>query len=54
MGAISGYNTTEPAPGPNNLFRAATHEAPLRRTLRTEQTVVDGIDLAPDSHGLSA
>lgn len=73
VGAISGYNTTEPAPGPNNLFRAATHEATLRGmlvsshfdlfpewigkaaglladgTLRTEQTVVEGIEQAPDA-----
>ncbi|MFC8130099.1 hypothetical protein [Streptomyces sp. NPDC057302] len=64
---------TAPAPGPNNLFRAATHEATLRGmlvsshfdlfpewigkasglladgTLRTEQTVVEGIEQAPDA-----
>ncbi|MEU5956946.1 NADP-dependent oxidoreductase [Streptomyces sp. NPDC047525] len=73
VGAISGYNTTTPAPGPSNLFRAATHEATLRGmlvsshfdlfpewigkaaglladgTLRTEQTVVEGIEQAPDA-----
>ncbi len=71
VGAISGYNTTAPAPGPDNLFRAAAKEATLRGmlvsshfdlfpewigkaagwladgSLRTEQTVVQGIEQAP-------
>ncbi|MFH8607764.1 NADP-dependent oxidoreductase [Streptomyces sp. NPDC018029] len=73
VGAISTYNATEPAPGPNNLFQAAKQEATLRGmlvtshldlfpewigraaplladgTLRTEQTVVDGIERAPEA-----
>ncbi|MET9692284.1 NADP-dependent oxidoreductase [Streptomyces sp. NPDC006514] len=71
VGAISGYDAVRPAPGPDNLFRAAAHEVTLRGmlvsshfglfpewigkaagwladgTLRTEQTVVDGIERAP-------
>ncbi|MFI8390323.1 NADP-dependent oxidoreductase [Streptomyces sp. NPDC085540] len=73
VGAISGYDAVRPAPGPNNLFRAAAHEVTLRGmlvsshfdlfpdwigkaagwladgTLRTEQTVVDGIERAPEA-----
>ncbi|MFB6820097.1 zinc-binding dehydrogenase [Streptomyces virginiae] len=73
VGAISGYNATRPAPGPDNLFRAAAHEVTLRGmlvsshfdlfpewigraaprpadgTLRTEETVVDGIERAADA-----
>ncbi|MFI7356029.1 NADP-dependent oxidoreductase [Streptomyces avidinii] len=73
VGAISGYNATHPAPGPDNLFRAAAREVTLRGmlvsshfdlfpewigraarlladgTLRTETTVVDGIERAPDA-----
>lgn len=33
VGAISGYNATEPAPGPSNLFRACLKEATLRGML---------------------
>ncbi|MFG2989350.1 NADP-dependent oxidoreductase [Streptomyces sp. NPDC048257] len=73
VGAISGYNATEPAPGPDNLFRAAAREVTLRGmlvsshfdlfpewigkaagwladgTLRTEETVADGIERAADA-----
>ncbi|MFI5685571.1 NADP-dependent oxidoreductase [Streptomyces sp. NPDC051636] len=73
VGAISGYNATEPAPGPHNLFQAAAREVTLRGmlvtshldlfpewigkaaawladgTLHTEETVVDGIEKAPDA-----
>ncbi|WP_327681558.1 NADP-dependent oxidoreductase [Kitasatospora sp. NBC_00458] len=73
VGAISTYNATSPAPGPDNLFQAAAKELNLRGmlvsshfdlfpewigkaagwladgSLRTEQTVVDGIDRAPDA-----
>ncbi|MFB6564324.1 NADP-dependent oxidoreductase [Streptomyces sp. NPDC056400] len=73
VGAISGYGAVRPAPGPDNLFRAAAHEVTLRGmlvsshfdlfpewigkaagwladgTLRTEQTVVDGIERAPEA-----
>ncbi|MER7346998.1 NADP-dependent oxidoreductase [Streptomyces aurantiacus] len=73
VGAISTYNDTTPAPGPDNLFQAAKQEATLRGmlvsshfdlfpewigraagmladgTLRTEETVVDGIERAPDA-----
>ncbi|GAA3395766.1 NADP-dependent oxidoreductase [Cryptosporangium minutisporangium] len=71
VGAISGYNATEPVPGPPNLFRTYWREVTLRGmlvtsylhtfpewiglaagwlrdgTLRTEETVVDGLDQAP-------
>ncbi|AYV28358.1 Putative NADP-dependent oxidoreductase YfmJ [Streptomyces sp. ADI95-16] len=71
VGAISGYNAAAPAPGPDNLFRAAAREATLRGmlvsshfdlfpewiakasawladgTLRTRQTVAEGIEQAP-------
>ncbi|MET9648073.1 NADP-dependent oxidoreductase [Streptomyces syringium] len=71
VGAISGYNTTEPARGPDNLFQAAAKEVTLRGmlvssyftlfpewigqasgrladgTLRTEETVTEGIEEAP-------
>lgn len=33
VGAISGYNATEPVPGPSNLFRAYSQEATLRGML---------------------
>ncbi|MHC0430402.1 NADP-dependent oxidoreductase [Streptomyces sp. O3] len=73
VGAISGYNATAPAPGPDNLFRAATKEVTLRGmlvsshfdlfpewigkaagwladgSLHTEQTVVEGIERAPEA-----
>ncbi|MFD5698982.1 NADP-dependent oxidoreductase [Streptomyces lasiicapitis] len=73
VGAISTYNATTPAPGPDNLFHAAKQEATLRGmlvtshldlfpewiakaagmladgTLRTEETVVDGIERAPEA-----
>ncbi|MCX4526473.1 MULTISPECIES: NADP-dependent oxidoreductase [unclassified Streptomyces] len=73
VGAISGYNASAPAPGPDNLFRAAAREATLRGmlvsshfdlfpewigkaaswladgTLRTEETVTEGIEHAPDA-----
>ncbi|MFH9073611.1 NADP-dependent oxidoreductase [Streptomyces alboflavus] len=73
VGAISTYNDTTPAPGPDNLFHAAKQEATLRGmlvtshldlfpewigkaagmladgTLRTEETVVDGIEQAPEA-----
>ncbi|MFJ6483631.1 NADP-dependent oxidoreductase [Streptomyces sp. NPDC091682] len=73
VGAISGYNALRPAPGPDNLFRAAAHEVTLRGmlvshhfhlfpewigkaagwlaggTLRTEETVADGIERAADA-----
>ncbi|MGW6914742.1 NADP-dependent oxidoreductase [Kitasatospora sp. NPDC054939] len=73
VGAISGYNDTAPAPGPDNLFQAAAKELSLRGmlvsswfhlfpewidraagwladgSLRTEQTVFEGIDRAPDA-----
>ncbi|MFE0876224.1 NADP-dependent oxidoreductase [Streptomyces smyrnaeus] len=73
VGAISGYNATAPVPGPDNLFRAATHEVTLRGmlvsshfdlfpewigkaagwladgSLRTEQTVAEGIEQAPEA-----
>ncbi|MFF3086152.1 NADP-dependent oxidoreductase [Streptomyces nojiriensis] len=73
VGAISGYNATRPAPGPDNLFRAAAQEVTLRGmlvsshfdlfpewigkaagwladgTLRTEETVADGIERAADA-----
>ncbi|MEU5429541.1 NADP-dependent oxidoreductase [Streptomyces olivoreticuli] len=71
VGAISGYNATAPAPGPDNLFQAVAKELTLRGmlvnnyfhlfpewigraagwladgTLRTEETVLEGIDQAP-------
>ncbi|MFJ8017051.1 NADP-dependent oxidoreductase [Streptomyces sp. NPDC096339] len=73
VGAISGYSGTAPAPGPDNLLRAAAQEATLRGvlvsnhfdlfpewigkaagwladgSLRTEQTVVEGIERAPEA-----
>ncbi|OEJ23312.1 NADP-dependent oxidoreductase [Streptomyces agglomeratus] len=33
VGAISGYDDTEPAPGPNNLFQAAAREVTMRGML---------------------
>ncbi|WP_026314203.1 NADP-dependent oxidoreductase [Actinomadura flavalba] len=72
-GAISRYNDTEPAPGPDNLFLAVGKRLTLRGfivgdhsrlmkdyvtraagwlrdgTLRTDETVVDGIDNAADA-----
>ncbi|MCZ4102701.1 MULTISPECIES: NADP-dependent oxidoreductase [unclassified Streptomyces] len=71
VGAISQYNATMPAAGPDNLFQAAAKELTLRGmlvssyfdlfpewigraagwladgTLRTEETVFEGIDQAP-------
>lgn len=71
VGAISQYNATGPAAGPDNLFQAAAKELTLRGmlvssyfdlfpewigraagwladgTLRTEQTIFEGIDQAP-------
>ncbi|MER5761442.1 NADP-dependent oxidoreductase [Streptomyces sp. NPDC002082] len=73
VGAISGYNSTAPAAGPDNLFQAAAREVTLRGmlvsshfdlfpewigraagwladgSLRTEETVVDGIERAPEA-----
>ncbi|UFQ19203.1 MULTISPECIES: NADP-dependent oxidoreductase [Streptomyces] len=73
VGAISTYNDTTPAPGPDNLFQAAKQEASLRGmlvtshldlfpewigkaagmladgSLRTERTVVEGIERAPEA-----
>lgn len=73
VGAISGYNATAPAVGPDNLFQAAAREVTLRGmlvsshfdlfpewigraagwladgSLRTEETVVDGIEHAPEA-----
>ncbi|WP_218137342.1 NADP-dependent oxidoreductase [Streptomyces indicus] len=73
VGAISGYNATTPAPGPDNLYQLAIKEAGVRGmlvtshldlfpewigkaaawladgSLRTEQTVVDGIEQAPSA-----
>lgn len=73
VGAISTYNDSEPAPGPDNLFHAAKQEASLRGmlvthhfdlfpewiakaagmladgSLRTEETVVDGVERAPEA-----
>ncbi|MFD5100370.1 NADP-dependent oxidoreductase [Streptomyces albidochromogenes] len=73
VGAISGYDATGPAPGPDNLFRAAAREVTLRGmlvsshfalfpewigkaagwladgSLRTEETVTEGIEHAPDA-----
>ncbi|MEO3750539.1 NADP-dependent oxidoreductase [Streptomyces sp. B6B3] len=71
VGMISGYNATEPVPGPNNIYLAVTRRLSLRGvlvsdhmdrlpgyaraaarwladgTLRTEETVLDGLDQAP-------
>ncbi|GAB2583960.1 NADP-dependent oxidoreductase [Streptomyces capparidis] len=71
VGMVSGYNATEPVPGPTNLYRAATQRVTLRGvlvsdhlhrfpeyigkaagwlaegSLRTEETVVDGLEQAP-------
>ncbi|GII97294.1 NADP-dependent oxidoreductase [Sinosporangium siamense] len=73
VGAISGYNATEPAPGPRNLYNLVTREGSMRGmlinsyfhlfpawiekaagwladgSLRTEFTVADGLDRAPDA-----
>ncbi|WP_067974532.1 NADP-dependent oxidoreductase [Nocardiopsis trehalosi] len=73
VGAISGYNATDPVPGPDNLYRAAFREVTLRGmlvtshfdlfpewigtaagrladgTLHTEQTVVEGLENAPEA-----
>jgi len=73
VGAISGYNTTEPVPGPSNLYRVIVNRLSLRGmivsdhlhrfadyipratawladgSLRTESTVVNGLDNAPEA-----
>jgi NADPH-dependent curcumin reductase CurA len=73
VGAISGYNATEPAPGPRNMYDVAKRRLSLRGvlvshrldmlstwiplaarlladgSLRTAETVVDGLDAAPDA-----
>ncbi|MFF2044536.1 NADP-dependent oxidoreductase [Kitasatospora sp. NPDC058170] len=49
VGAISGYNATAPAPGPDNLFRAAAKEATLRGMLVTSH-----FDLFPEWIGKAA
>ncbi|MEV7611689.1 NADP-dependent oxidoreductase [Streptomyces sp. NPDC089799] len=73
VGAVSGYNSTTPAPGPDNLLVAAAREVTLRGmlvtnhfdlfpewigkaagwlaegTLRTRETVVEGIEQAPEA-----
>ncbi|MBB6034412.1 NADP-dependent oxidoreductase [Phytomonospora endophytica] len=73
VGAIAEYNTTEPVPGPGNLFRLVAREASVRGmlvssylplfgeyvgkaagwladgSLRTEETVVDGLENAPEA-----
>lgn len=73
VGAISGYNTAEPAPGPRNLYEAVKKRLTLRGLLvldhldlldtwiplaarlladgrlRTSQTVVDGLESAPEA-----
>lgn len=49
VGAISGYNATGPAPGPDNLFRAATQEATLRGMI-----VLSHMDLLPEWTELAA
>ncbi|WP_372405169.1 NADP-dependent oxidoreductase [Streptomyces luteireticuli] len=73
VGAISGYNATEPAPGPRNLYEIVTKRLSLRGvlvsdhyhrfpeyldrasewladgTLRTRETVLDGIERAPEA-----
>jgi NADPH-dependent curcumin reductase CurA len=70
---ISGYNATEPVPGPGNIYAAATKRLTLRGvlvsdhlhrfgeyiadaagwladgTLHTEETVVEGIERAPEA-----
>jgi NADPH-dependent curcumin reductase CurA len=71
VGMISGYNATEPVPGPSNLYDVVTKRLTLRGvlvsdhfdrfpeyigkaagwladgTLRTEETVLEGIEQAP-------
>jgi NADPH-dependent curcumin reductase CurA len=73
VGMISGYNATEPVPGPGNIYAAATKRLTLRGvlvsdhlhrfgeyiadaagwladgTLHTEETVVEGIERAPEA-----
>ncbi len=49
VGAISGYNSTDPAPGPDNLFRAAAREVTLRGML-----VSSHFDLFPEWIGRAA
>ncbi len=73
VGMISGYNTTEPGPGPHNMYDVVTKRLTLRGvlvsdhlekfatwiplaarlladgTLRTAETVVDGLDAAPEA-----
>ncbi|MFB4316629.1 NADP-dependent oxidoreductase [Actinomadura sp. 21ATH] len=73
IGAISGYNATEPVPGPANLFKIIEKRLTLRGIqiadhldlfpeyigraadwladggLRTEETVADGLDRAPEA-----
>jgi len=49
VGAISGYDATEPAPGPDNLFQAAAREVTLRGML-----VSSYFDLFPEWIGKAA
>lgn len=49
VGAISGYNATERAPGPDNLFQAAAREVTLRGML-----VSSHFDLFPEWTGKAA
>ncbi|MFI0206359.1 MULTISPECIES: NADP-dependent oxidoreductase [Streptomyces] len=49
VGAISGYNSTDPAPGPDNLFWAAAREVTLRGML-----VSSHFDLFPEWIGRAA
>jgi len=49
VGAISDYDATEPAPGPNNLFQAAAREVTLRGML-----VSSYFDLFPEWIGKAA
>ncbi|MFI8342155.1 hypothetical protein ACIF8W_19110 [Streptomyces sp. NPDC085639] len=49
VGAISGYNSTDPAPGTDNLFRAAAREVALRGML-----VSSHFDLFPKWIGRAA
>lgn len=73
VGAISGYNATEPVPGPSNLFELVGKDASMHGmlinsyfhlfgdwiataapwladgSLHTEQTVVEGLDRAPQA-----
>ncbi|KAB2348510.1 NADP-dependent oxidoreductase [Actinomadura rudentiformis] len=73
VGMISGYNATDPVPGPRNIYSAVTKRLTLRGvlvsdhfdrfpeyigqaagwladgTLHTEETVVEGLENAPDA-----